>query len=137
VTKLTPLQATEKASESDRKWFARNPHREYRIRHHIPGEFQVPGEPPDSRYIDPTVWTRWTLIKQLKPGMRVRCGVRVLRGAEPVDADWTIGPLFEQVATGAFYADAMESGGEITKHSASGAAIMGAFLPPMGSETVQ
>jgi hypothetical protein len=71
--------------------------------------------------------------------MRVRCGVGVLRGAEPIDADWAIAPLFEKVATGAFHADAREGGGQIKQQSASGAAIMGAFLPPSakGSETAQ
>jgi hypothetical protein len=104
----------ERASRSDRKWFARNPHRTYRVRRYIPGEF------PWKRFngIDPAKFTLWTLVRQIEPGLRIRLALPVRSGAKPIDADWTIGPLFECLLAGSDFGSAFSE------------ALVNAFLPP-------
>lgn len=57
----------EDASEADRLWFEARPHRQHRVRRHVVGEWPV--EPPA-----PTRpgWCRFTLVRQLRPGARLR-----------------------------------------------------------------
>jgi hypothetical protein len=112
----------EAASQSDRDWFEQNPHRNYRIRTEIPGEFPEP-----RRRIDRTKWTVWTLVKQLEPGIRARTSIGVLRGAGPVDTDPSIAALLECIVTGGHG----EPGVPIKKNSTLGEGIMRAFLPPL------
>jgi len=110
----------ETARQSDRDWFARNPHRTYRIRREIPGEF-----PNGRRHsIETTKWTVWTLVKELEPGVRLRVGFSVVRGAEPIDNDRSIEPLFN-------YAVNNQGARLIVKNSTAGEILMSAFLPPM------
>jgi hypothetical protein len=108
----------ETAVQSDREWFARNPHRTYRIRREIPGEF-----PTRRRRVERTKWTVWTLVKQLEPGLRARASYGVLRGAEPIDTDRAIGPLFEYVIR--------SDAGPINMDSPAAGILVNAFLPPM------
>jgi hypothetical protein len=114
--------ATEKASKSDREWFARNPHRTYRVRRYIQGEF--PSENADN--IDPAKYELWTLVKQIEPGVRLRLRLAVKSGAEPIDADWVIAPLFNCLF------NRTEAGAPeiVDSRSVLGQAIMNAFLPP-------
>jgi hypothetical protein len=100
--------------QSDRNWFARNPHRSYRIRREIPGEF--PDPPRVSKH-----YTPWTLIRQLEPGIRVRTRFAVLRGAA-IDTDGSIGPLFNYLVT--------NPGTSINRHSPGAAVFVNAFRPP-------
>ena len=117
----TNFASEKRASNSDRRWFARNPHRTYRVRSYIPEEF--PRKCFDG--VDLAKFTLWTLVKQIEPGTRLRLGLFVKSGAEPIDADWTIAPLFECVLRG------MKAGDFGPIHdSALGEAIMSAFLPP-------
>jgi hypothetical protein len=51
-------KASEAASEADRIWFAKNPHRTMRARHKLPGEF-----PAEIEYV---------VVKQFKRGFRSR-----------------------------------------------------------------
>ncbi len=100
----------ERASNSDRRWFARNPHRTYRVRPSLPGEF------PWKRGSGiPATFASWTLVKQIEPGVRIRRRLFIRSGSTPVDADWTLGPLYERVC----------------RSSALGLVHLGdAFLPP-------
>ncbi|HME28772.1 MAG TPA: hypothetical protein VKE53_02770 [Pseudolabrys sp.] len=109
----------ENAARSDRNWFDRNPHRTYRVRRMISGEFPQSGQPD----IDPAKWSPWTLVKQIAPGVRLRLGLYVKSGAEPIDADWLIAPLFSHLENGL-------SAGQISAFSATGKSIMQAFMPP-------
>jgi hypothetical protein len=104
----------QRASNSDRKWFARNPHRTYRVRRCIRDEF------PRKRFdgIDLAKFTLWTLVRQLEPGLRIRLALPVRSGAKPIDADWTIGPLFECLLAGSDFGSAFSE------------ALVNAFLPP-------
>jgi hypothetical protein len=108
----------ETAMQSDREWFARNPHRAYRIRREIPGEF-----PARRSRIDTTKWTVWTLVRQLEPGIRIRISLGVRCGAEPVDTDPSIEALFGYVIE--------NPNAPIKINSPGGEIVMGAFLPPM------
>ena len=113
--------AIEMASASDRKWFKRNPHRTYRMRPAIPGEFLE-----NANGVDPAKFTLWTVVKQIEPGVRFRLGLYVKREAEPVDADWTIGPLFNR----RFDCFKDRAIGMADDWSAVGDAVMQAFVPP-------
>jgi hypothetical protein len=122
IIPVSANSASEKrASNSDRRWFARNSHRTYRVRRCIRDEF------PRKRFdgVDPTKFTLWTIVKQIEPGIRVRLGLFVKSGAEPIDTDWTLAPLFEcllaRVKAGVF--------GPV-HGSPLGEAILNAFLPP-------
>jgi hypothetical protein len=115
--------ASEKrASNSDRRWFARNPHRTYRVRRCIRDEF--PRRRLDG--IDLAKLTLWALVKQIKPGVRLRLGLFVNRGAKPIDADWTIGQLFDCLL------DSTNSGitGLQEPRTPLGEAVGNAFSPP-------
>ena len=113
---------TKKASNSDRRWFARNSHRTYRVRRHIQGEFP-PGNPDK---IDPAEYTLWTLVNQIEPGVRLRVRLAVRSGAEPIDADWVIAPLFNCIF------NRPEAGAPELEDFRSSLleAIMHAFVPP-------
>jgi hypothetical protein len=110
--------ASEKASKSDREWFARNPHRTYRVRRYIRDEFPR----KDSDGIDLTEFTPWTVVKQIEPGRRLRQGFFVKSGIQPIDADWTLRPLFDCLV------DCMP--GLHGPGTPLGEAIGNAFLPP-------
>jgi hypothetical protein len=112
----------QRASNSDRRWFARNPHRTYRARREIRGEFFG----KRSHGIDRADFTLWTVVKQIEPGTRLRLGLFVKRGAEPIDADWTLAPLFECLLSRVNARDFEPA----TADSALGEAIINAFLPP-------
>lgn len=113
--------AIEKASASDRKWFKRNPHRTYRLRRAIRGEYLE-----GSTGVDSAKFTLWSVVKQIEPGVRFRLGTHVKRGAEPVDADWTIAPLFDAL----FDRLKARGAGMPFNRSAVGDAVMQAFVPP-------
>jgi hypothetical protein len=51
-------------SEADRRWFERHPDESIYVRPMIPGE--IPGR------IDPGQLDGWTLVRQIKPGFRLR-----------------------------------------------------------------
>jgi hypothetical protein len=110
-----------RALNSDRRWFARNPHRTYRARRYIRGE--IPRGNADK--IDRAHFTPWTIVKQIEPGIRVRLSLGVKSGAEPIDADWTLAPLFECLLR----AKAGDLS-PVSVDSALGGAIINAFLPP-------
>ena len=111
---LSANSANEKrASNSDRRWFVSNPHRTYRVRPSLPGEF--PWERGSGIPATSATFASWTLAKQSEPGMRIRRRLFVRSGSTPVDADWTLGPLYERVC----------------RTSAPGLVHLGdAFLPP-------
>jgi hypothetical protein len=113
ITLSANFASEERASRSDRRWFARNPHRTYRVRPSLPGEF--PWERDDGI---PATFTSWTLVKQIEPGLRIRLALPVRSGAKPIDADWTIGPLFENLLAGGDFGSAFSE------------ALVNAFLPP-------
>jgi hypothetical protein len=108
---LSANSANEKrASNSDRRWFARNQHRTYRVRPSLPDEF--PWKRPDGI---PATFASWTLVKQIEPGLRLRRRLFIRSGSTPVDVDRTLGPLYERVC----------------RTSAPGLVHLGdAFLPP-------
>ena len=115
IIPVSANSASEKrASNSDRRWFARNSHRTYRVRRCIRDEF------PRKRFdgIDLAKFTLWTLVRQLEPGLRIRLALPVRSGAKPIDADWTIGPLFECLLAGSDFGSAFSE------------ALVNAFLPP-------
>jgi hypothetical protein len=83
------LCGLEKASESDRRWFERHPHRGWRLRKSIFGEkirLVDPLEPPQG-------FTRWTVVKQIEPGFRVRAFCVGPIDAVPVESDDPIAEL--------------------------------------------
>jgi hypothetical protein len=113
------LYGLEKATKSDRKWFARHPWREYRIRPLVVGEDFRPGE----RDLPPGNWTRWALIKQLAPGVRARVFCAAPLGAVPIDNDRSIAELFDDIL--------QHPGDHSTgRDSHSGQMCMRRFLPP-------
>jgi hypothetical protein len=61
------LNAVEAASEADRAWFAAHPHRSFRIRLHLEGEW-----PHGSLEQPPPGWRWFTVVRQLAPGVRMR-----------------------------------------------------------------
>jgi hypothetical protein len=109
--------ATEKASKSDSEWFARNPHRTYRVRRCLRDEFPW-------KHFDG--FTRWTVVKQIKPGVRLRLSLFVKNGLQPNDADCTIRPLFDCLL------DCTKSGitGLQEPGTPLGEAVGNAFSPP-------
>ena len=58
-----PIEA---ASEDDARWFRENPRRNHRIRPPVPGELGFK-EPYTAKPL-----TRWILVRQVKPGVRIR-----------------------------------------------------------------
>lgn len=79
---LVTVEAVERASEDDRRWFEANPGESVRYRDLIPGEFPLPELPGGLEERLPT--DRFQIeVVQLAPGARVRrlCGV-LLTSAE-------------------------------------------------------
>jgi hypothetical protein len=73
--------AMDAASEADRRWFARRPDRSTHVRPAIAGEFPEPG----------AAWhgdmRPFAVVRQIKPGVRVRLSVHLPRAPKDTEAD--------------------------------------------------
>jgi hypothetical protein len=89
------VRGLEKAMRPDRKWFARNPSRSYRARPCVAGELleRMDGQLKNGH-------SRWTLIRQIEAGFRVRTFIHTPNFAVPLDSDESIGALFDGALTG-------------------------------------
>jgi hypothetical protein len=84
------LDIQEKTTQEDARWFEKHPNRSYRIRKYVAGEMaRAATTPPWGR------WDRWTLVKQLAPGVRARLVVHAPSGFVPYDTDENIAELFD------------------------------------------
>jgi hypothetical protein len=66
---------------ADALWFRKHPHRRHRLRPALPGETGS-----------------WVLVRQMRPGFRVRAGIELAKGVLPADDELTAKELFEEVA---------------------------------------
>ena len=82
------LAAIDRASDSDRAWFAHHPARAYRLRPTVPGEF--PG------YTYPAGAERLALVKQLLPGTRQRSPMWAFQ--RPCDCDACLDGIWQEHA---------------------------------------
>jgi hypothetical protein len=80
---MNQIDAVEKATQDDARWFKKHAGRMYRIRRRFPGE---PSEAAPSRQ-------GWTIVKQLAPGVRTRMFIAAPLGFVPYDTDDNIGAL--------------------------------------------
>jgi hypothetical protein len=85
--------AMDAASEGDRIWFEERPHRRFRIRPHIAGEWpygslgeQLPG------------WRWFTVVRQIAPGVRLRRPFTM--EGEPGTGEHAATRIFEMVMRG-------------------------------------
>lgn len=96
VTDIDPLGI-------DRHFFARHPERSHFIRPFF--EHELPAELLDELPPLPYEWRRWTLVKQLRPGIRARAFI-ALEG-EPGRSEQAVARLFALTRPGAMEAHAI------------------------------
>jgi hypothetical protein len=93
ATTDTVYDAMEAASETDRLWFEAHPHRSFRVRPHIPGEW-----PPGSLPARPRGWRPYTVVRQVMPGFRLRLAFSA--EGEPGQGERAAERLYEMMMRG-------------------------------------
>lgn len=81
--------------EDDRLWFEDHPEREYRIRPFIEGE--LPSDVMDALRPLPSGYTRWTTLRQVVPGLRLK-GFYSCWG-QPADGEKAVARIHAMCAT--------------------------------------
>ena len=92
ITEPALVALIDRASDLDRAWFERHPGRAYRIRPEIAGEHLEAVCPPGRLAL--------TLVKQVRPGLRMRAPLWTKR--RPCSCDACLDALWERVTPGKF-----------------------------------
>jgi len=96
--RIANARTLEKVMHRDRKWFAQSPGRSYRAR-----PFDARELPAGALGALPHGHARWTLVRQIMEGIRLRAFICIPVAAAPADRDESIRILFEKCGPAAGY----------------------------------